>query len=126
VGGNLTVLTHLVGTDLFPPLEGTLLMLEDVGERPYRLDRCLQHLRRAGALSGVCGVVFGDLTDCEPRALERSAREMIGDFCRELGLPAALGLGVGHGLRNRAIPLGAEVELDAGEGRLTFLEGAVA
>lgn len=126
VGGNLTMLSHLVGTELMPPLDGAVLMLEDVDERPYRLDRCLVHLRRAGVLEQVQGIVFGELVGCDPRGPELPFQETIAHFCGELGLPAATGLPLGHGRRNLAVPLGAQVILDAGAGRLTFLEGAVA
>ena len=125
IGGNLTVLTHLIGTELLPALEGAILLLEDVGERPYRIDRCLQHLLRAGALEGLAGLAFGDLVDCKPKKGELGSLEVISDFCHGLGLPAVLGLPLGHGKRNDPVPLGARVELDAGQGVLTFREGIV-
>jgi muramoyltetrapeptide carboxypeptidase len=126
VGGNLTVLSHLVGTPFMPSLEGAVLFIEDVGERPYRLDRCLTHLRQAGALDGVAGVVVGDLTDCEPAGGEHAAIEVVGRCCAALGVPVATGLQAGHGQGNEPLPLGAPVELDATAGRLTFFEGVVA
>lgn len=125
VGGNLTVLSHLVGTPSMPRLEGAVLFIEDVGERPYRLDRCLTHLRQAGALDRVAGVVVGALTDCEPRGEEHEAIEVVGRCCAALGVPVALGLAAGHGQGNEPLPVGAPVELDAAGGRLTFLEGVV-
>ncbi len=125
IGGNLTVLTHLIGTDLLPCLDGAVLLLEDVGERPYRLDRCLQHLLHAGALEGLAGLVFGDLVACKPKKGELPTREVIAHFCEGLGIPSARGLPLGHGKQNRPVPLGAEVELDAAKGVLSFREGAV-
>lgn len=123
VGGNLTVLTHLVGTPWLPSLSGALLFVEDVDERPYRLDRCLVHLRQAGALDGLAGLVVGDLTLCSPRGGEATAGEVFERFAAELAIPAALGLTAGHGPINRPLPLGARAELDADAGTLTFLEG---
>lgn len=125
IGGNLTVLTHLVGTPFMPNLDGAVLFLEDVGERPYRLDRCLTQLSHARLLDHVLGVVIGDLTDCDPKGLEYSARRIIEDFCHTLGVPAAADLPVGHGRDNEPLPYGAQVALDAAKGILTFLEGAV-
>ncbi len=119
VGGNLTVLTHLVGTPWMPDLRGAILFIEDVGERPYRLDRCLVHLRQAGALEGVVGVVIGDLTDCEPQGGEAVAVEITSRFCRDLGVPAVAGLPAGHGPVNVPLVLGAMVELDASLGSLS-------
>lgn len=125
VGGNLTVLTHLVGTPYLPSLRGAVLFIEDVGERPYRLDRCLTHLLQAGALEGVAGFVVGELTDCKPKGSEHPAQHVIESFCHELGVPAAMNLPVGHGQNNEPLPYGAVVDLDATTGTLTFLEGVV-
>ena len=125
IGGNLTVLSHLVGTPYLPSLDGAVLFIEDVGERPYRLDRCLTHLLQAGALAEITGVVVGDLTDCEPKGHEHPAKHVVEAFCRDLGVPAAVGLPAGHGKQNEPLPLGALVELDATAGTLTFLEGVV-
>lgn len=125
IGGNLTVLTHLVGTPYFPNLRGAVLFIEDVGERPYRLDRCLTHLRQAGALEGVAGIAIGELTDCQPKGFEHTAHHVIEEFCRDLEVPAVMNLPVGHGQHNEPLPYGAIVDLDATAGTLTFFEGVV-
>ncbi len=126
LGGNLAVLASLAGTPFFPSLAGAVLLLEDVGERPYRLDRMWTQLRLAGALDRLRGLAVGELTRCEERDADYTALDVLRDLARELGVPAAAGFSVGHGEVNQPLPLGAEVELDAGAGTLAFLEGAVA
>jgi muramoyltetrapeptide carboxypeptidase len=129
LGGNLEVFSHLLGTPLLPDLDGAILFFEDVGERPYRIDRLLTHLELAGVFARVAGVVVGDLVACDeppgsrvssPPAIE-VVRERLGRF----GIPVALGARVGHGERNRALPYGVEVSLDAQAGTLVALAGAV-
>jgi muramoyltetrapeptide carboxypeptidase len=118
VGGNLAVLTSLLGTPWALETEGCLLFLEDVNEQPYRIDRLLTQLRQAGRLDGVAGVIFGHLRDCdsEPPGL---LRDVLRDVFRAAPYPVATGLVAGHGERNRALPLGrlARLAWDAeGEG----------
>ncbi|MHB8420041.1 MAG: S66 peptidase family protein [Myxococcales bacterium] len=125
LGGNLSVLSRLIGTPYLPSLSGAILFAEDVGESPYRLDRLWTHLALSGALEGVRGVAVGTLTDCEKKDADYRALDVVADLCRGLGVPAAGSFPVGHGPINQPLPLGAQVELDADAGRLTFLEGAV-
>ncbi len=125
-GGNLAVFSRLAGTPYLPSLSGAVLLLEDVGERPYRIDRMWTHLRAAGAFDGLRGVAVGDLVRCEEPEGDYSALDVVEDLCRELGVPAAAGFPVGHGNVNHPVPLGARVRLDAEAGTLDFLEGAVA
>lgn len=127
VGGNLEVLASLVGTAAMPDLAGAILFFEEVGERPYRLDRILTQLELAGALAGVAGVVVGDLIRCgEPDGSGPDAAAVVAERLGRLGVPLALGLPIGHGARNRALPVGAPAILDAGAGTLVLEEGAVA
>ncbi|MGC4122447.1 MAG: LD-carboxypeptidase [Myxococcales bacterium] len=126
VGGNLSVLTRLIGTPFMPPLDGAILFFEDVGERPYRLDRMWQHLALSGAFSRLRGIALGEFEDCgEPKG-GWTAEEVLGDLARATGLPCVIGLPVGHGRANQPFPLGARARLDSAAGTLTFLEGAVA
>ncbi|MBN2576016.1 MAG: LD-carboxypeptidase [Deltaproteobacteria bacterium] len=130
VGGNLEVFSRLLGTQLLPPVDGAILFFEEVGERPYRIDRLFCHLDLAGVLARAAGVVFGALVDCEEPAESRvaspSAIEVVRERLGRLAVPVALGAPVGHGERNRALPYGVRVELDATAGTLLALEGAVA
>jgi muramoyltetrapeptide carboxypeptidase len=130
VGGNLTLLAHLCGTPFAPRTDGAILLLEDVEERPYRIDRCLVQLRLAGLLDRLAGVALGRFTGCDEGSLRGAA--VARDAVRALGVPAVEGLPVGHEDLNLAAPLGATVTLVApaageeGVPRLLFDEGAVA
>jgi muramoyltetrapeptide carboxypeptidase len=126
LGGNLSVLTRLLGTPWLPDLTGAVLLLEDVGERPYRIDRMWTHLRLAGAFERVVGVALGDFTDCEEPDGEGALRDVLWSLAGETGLPCVGGLPIGHGAVNVPVALGTRVRLDGGTGTLSFLEPAVA
>ncbi len=125
LGGNLSVLTRLLGTPYMPDLEGAVLLLEDVGERPYRLDRMWTHLALAGVFRKVSGIVLGSFTHCEERDAEYSSDEVLRELAVATGLPCAAGFPIGHGDVNEPVPLGVRVRLDATACRLIFLESAV-
>jgi muramoyltetrapeptide carboxypeptidase len=126
LGGNLSVLTRLLGTPFMPPTRGAILLLEDVGERPYRVDRMWTHLQLAGAFDGVAGIVLGDFTGCDEKDADYRSADVLRSLAQQTGLPCAAGFPIGHGELNLPVPLGARVRLDADSGRLTFLEGLVA
>lgn len=125
LGGNLSVFTRLLGTPFMPTLGGAILLLEDVGERPYRLDRMWTHLELAGVFRQVSGIVLGSFIHCEERDSDYSAHELLRELAVATGLPCAAGFPIGHGDVNEAVPLGVRVRLDATAHRLTFLESAV-
>ncbi len=125
VGGNLSVLTRLLGTPFFPPTERAILFFEDVGERPYRLDRMWHHLALAGILGRVSGIAMGTFEDCVEKGGGWTAEQVLRELARATGLPTVIGLPVGHGQANLPFPLGARARLDGASGRLEFLEGAV-
>jgi len=127
VGGNLELLSRLVGTPWLPPLDGAILFLEDVGERPYRIDRQLTQLRLSGALDRLAGVVLGDFIGCvEKDGSGPDAATVLAERLAGHGIPVVAGAPIGHGERNRAIPHGTRARLDAAAGTLEFLESAVA
>jgi muramoyltetrapeptide carboxypeptidase len=127
VGGNLTVLTALVGSPYVPSLEGAILFVEDINEEPYRIDRMLTQLRLAGLLDGLRGFVFGTCKNCEPGRGYGSLTldEVLDDHIRPLGVPAYQGAMIGHQDRQFTVPIGVEAELDADAGTLRMLEPAV-
>jgi muramoyltetrapeptide carboxypeptidase len=129
VGGNLEVFSRFLGTPLLPDLEGAILFFEDVGERPYRIDRLLTHFELAGVFSAVAGVVVGEFVACDEPADSRVSSPPVMDVVRErlsrLSIPVVLGAPFGHGRRNVALPYGATVLLDAQSGTLTALEAVV-
>ena len=124
VGGNLAMLAALLGTPYAPSFEGAVLLLEEVGERPYRLDRMWTHLALAGVFRQVRGIVLGSFTHCEERDADFTSADVLRDLARATGLPCAAGFPIGHGEHNEPVALGARVRLDAAAGVLTFLESA--
>jgi muramoyltetrapeptide carboxypeptidase len=124
LGGNLSMFTRLLGTPFMPNLEGAILMFEDVGERPYRLDRMWTHLDLAGVFSQVKGIALGSFTHCEERDANYSSQDVLRDLAVATGLPCATGFPIGHGDVNEPVPLGVRVRLDATTAQLTFLESA--
>ena len=125
LGGNLSVITRLLGTRYLAPLDGAILLLEDVGERPYRLDRMWTHLTLAGVFARVRGIALGTFTQCEEKDADYRAADVLRELAAATGLPCAAGFPIGHGDQNEPVPLGARVRLDAGARRLEFLEPAV-
>jgi len=126
VAGNLEVLRCLVGTRYIPNLDGCILALEDVGERPYRLDRSLTQLLSSGALRGVRGIAVGHLTRCEePKNgnLGPEAVEVVTERLGTLGVPIVTGFPFGHGTtRNAALPMGVAARLHADDCTLEILD----
>lgn len=126
LGGNLSVVTRLLGTPFMPALDGAILLLEDQGERPYRLDRMWTHLQLAGVFGRVRGVVLGSFTGCEEQDAPYSSTEVLRELALATGLPCAAGFPIGHGDLNEPVPLGVRVRLDADARSLEFLEAATA
>jgi muramoyltetrapeptide carboxypeptidase len=111
LGGTLAMLSHLQGTPFAPHLEGAILFLEDVGEKPYQIDRYLTHLKLAGALDGIAGLALGQLTRCDDAGV--LAADVARDVALGLGVPAIEGVPAGHEDANFALPLGARATLVA-------------
>jgi len=121
MGGNLKVFSALVGTGCLPSLHGAILFLEDVAERPYRLDRSLTQLVQAGALEGIIAVAIGQLTACEDppgNPQGRSALAALLDVLAPLEVPILTGLRIGHERSTLCLPFGVEMILDADVGVL--------
>ena len=114
-GGNLAVLTSLCGTQYAPDLTDAILVLEDINEPVYRIDRMMQQLKLSGVLRGCKGVAFGECVKCPDDAGGggRSLDEVLGEIVRELKIPAVIGIPVGHIDEQWTIPLGAMAMLDA-------------
>jgi muramoyltetrapeptide carboxypeptidase len=127
VGGNLTMLAASIGTDWEIDTRGAILMLEEVGERPYRVDRMLQQLRGAGRLAGLVGVGIGDFSSCQDAKWPTpDVEQVLLAVLKPLRVPIALGLPFGHGPVNRAWPFGARATIDGRRGEVRVLEAGVA
>lgn len=128
VGGNLTLIAHTMGTPYEIDTAGRILLLEDTGEAPYRIDRMLVQLRLAGKLQSVAGIVFGSCTDCGPSRssfeISLSLSDVLQELLGTLGKPVLAGILFGHTKEKAIIPIGVEAELDAGAKRLTIVEAA--
>ncbi len=126
VGGNLAVTCAGIGTSNQLDTRGAILLLEDVNEAPYKLDRMLTQLREAGMLGNAAGVVLGRFIGCDPAPGVPSASvdEVLVDRLGDLGVPILAGLPLGHQDHHLALPHGASVTLDA-SGALLSLDGAV-
>jgi len=121
LGGNLTNLCHLLGTPYEPSFDGRLLLLEDRGEAPYRIDRMLSQLHLGGHLDGISGVILGSFQECGPI---EDVCKIVKEAFRGSNVPILAGFDIGHGLPNLTVPIGLEAELDTEECSLSFLEAA--
>lgn len=129
MGGNLTVLVHLLGTPYMPRLDGAILFLEEIGEEAYRLDRLLWHLRASGALERVRAVALGRLLVPDTRRAfppDRDVAEVLRDHLVPLGVPVVRGVPVGHGDGTWTLPLGGRAVLDTAARRLVAAPRPVA
>lgn len=127
VGGNLSLVVETLGTPYEIDCRGKILFLEDVGERIYRLDGMLNHLRLSGKLEECAGIVLGDFTNCtaEYPNFCFTLDEVLRDLVLPCGKPVMSGLCAGHGPHKQTLPMGIEYELNATECRLTALEPAL-
>lgn len=126
-GGNLSLVSHLVGTPYFPDLTGGILFLEDISEAVYSIDRMLTQLWLSGNLQKLSGLVFGKFT--EHRQSEwvqnRLQEEVLLERVRQLNIPAISGLMIGHVENQTIVPVGCLAELNADAGTLTLMESPV-
>lgn len=128
IGGNLAVFTALLGTPYFPNLTGKILMIEDIGELPYRVDRLLNQLRLAGTFKKVKGIILGRFVDChehDPNKKTLTLGEVISDYIGTLRIPSIYTFPHGHIKDLVTIPFGLKVNLNATKGTVEFAESAV-
>jgi muramoyltetrapeptide carboxypeptidase len=126
MGGNLALLCALHGTPYEPRYDGAILVLEDVNEAPYRVERMLLQLRLSGALQRCAGIAFGSFTntgETEDKTLggSRSMDDVLREAAEMAGVPALCGIPLGHIDDQWSVPLGRDAELDADQKRLTIL-----
>ncbi len=127
LGGNLSVLTSMVGSDYLPNFEGSILFLEEINEDIFRVDRMLTQLKLAGILGRISGFIFGKCKECNPGEGFGSLtlEEVFADHIEPLGIPAWSGTMIGHMDKKFTIPLGIEAEIDADKGIISLQEPAV-
>ena len=122
LGGCLSLVSHLIGTPYSPDYSGAILFLEDVGEKPYKIDRYLAHLKQAGILNQINGLILGDFIDCEADEDEISFKvdEILDDYFAGANYPVLRNFPYGHGDLKFSMPVGAKTILDTVKGELIF------
>lgn len=127
LGGNLSVLSALIGTPYAAELKGALLFLEEIGEAPYRIDRMLTQLSQSGGLKNIAGAMLGVFQKAVATDGEASLTlsEVLDDHFAQLKTPSAYGFSFGHIAQQFTIPVGVTARLDAANATLTLLESAV-
>jgi muramoyltetrapeptide carboxypeptidase len=127
LGGNLTVLTAILGSPYVPSFDGAILFLEDVGEDLYRIDRMFTQLKLAGVLNRIRGLVFGTCAECGPGEgfASLTLEEILADHVKPLGVPAWFGAMIGHQMPQWTVPVGVEAEMDAAKATIRLLAPAV-
>lgn len=130
LGGNLSVLTGIMGTPFFPSnWKNKILYLEDVGEKIYAVDRMMSQLELGGVLKEINGFIFGKCTDCDPAGSSGygslTLEEVIDHYIKPLKIPAYSGAMIGHINDNATVPNGIAAEMDASKGTFKLLKPAV-
>ncbi len=122
IGGNLSLICHLLGTPFLPSFDGCILFIEDRGEALYRLDRMLTHLALTGKLNGLTGLIAGQFEECGDSA---DINTLLTRLATELEIPLVAGFSIGHGEQNIALPLGQTAVLNTEIMTLTIEEACV-
>ena len=118
----------MIGTQFFPDVRNKILLLEDTGEAPYRLDRLLNQLRLADVFKKVRAVILGAFTDCKELDISKKSLtlgEVIEDYFTRVEKPVVYNFQHGHIKENITVPFGIKVKLNATKGFIEYLEGAV-
>lgn len=126
--GNLSLLVGLAGTPFAPPYKGGILLMEDIGEAPYRIDRNLAHLQNTGLWNKLGGLCFGQFTQTESVAQpvpQRTVAEITAEYASRAGLPAIGNVMFGHTAKKLTLPFGIRVRLDADRAEMRLIESAL-
>jgi muramoyltetrapeptide carboxypeptidase len=128
IGGNLSVLVSLMGTEYEPDWQGRILFVEDIGENNYKIDRLLSQLELAGVFEKINGFIFGECTDCKVAKKSygsKNLRQILRHYTNASKVPAFMGAMIGHEPLNLTLPEGLVVEINADAGTIKLLESAV-
>lgn len=125
LGGNLSVLVSLIGSEYLPDFKDAILYLEDVGEDVYRIDRMLTQLKLSGILDEINGFVFGKCTDCDAGSNSLSLKEVFADHISLLDIPAFYGAMISHESKNVTLPVGVQAGISAEDKTIQLLETGV-
>ena len=128
LGGNLAVLSSLMGTEYLPNFKNSILMLEDIGESPYRIDRLLNQFKLAKILDTANGIILGRFVDCYEKDKSKDTiklNEVIEHYFSNLKIPVLYSFSHGHIKENITVPLGVNCKLNTSRGFIEVLENAV-
>ncbi len=128
IGGNLSVISGLIGTGYFPDLKDKILLIEEIGEMPYKIDRMFNHMRLSGMFKGMKGVIIGSFRDChehDPNKRTLTLGEVITDYLSPLKKPVVYNFRHGHLRDNITIPLGVSIKINASKKSVEITEAAV-
>ncbi|MDP2385928.1 MAG: LD-carboxypeptidase [Bacteroidota bacterium] len=127
LGGNLSVLTGLLGSNYLPDWKGKILFLEEVKEEPYRIDKMLTQLKLNGVLNELAGIIFGKFSKCEAEEPQKAFTfmEVLEQHIKPLGIPSFYGAAIGHTENKITVPVGIKAEMDAEKGMMKLMESAV-
>ena len=128
LGGNLSVFTSLVGTQYFPDLKDRILILEEIGEMPYRIDRLLNQLRLHKAFVHIKGVILGAFIDCnehDPLKKTLSLGEVISEYLEGTKMPVVYNFKHGHIRNSITVPFGIVTKINTSKNMIEYTEAAV-
>jgi muramoyltetrapeptide carboxypeptidase len=128
LGGNLSLIASIMGTKYQPSFNDSVLVIEDIGEEPYRIDRYLSQLKNSDVLYKINACILGQFTDCAPKEPEKSLtlEQIFNDYLGNLRIPVISNLSYGHIPRKLTLPLGARVRVDAKRQKITIIESVLA
>ncbi len=128
LGGNLSLIASIMGTKYQPNFNESVLVIEDIGEEPYRIDRYLSQLKNSGVLYKISACILGQFTDCVPKEPEKSLtlEQIFNDYLGNLKIPVISNLSYGHIPQKLTLPLGVKVGLDAKRQKITIIESVLA
>ena len=128
IGGNLAVLTALVGTGYLPNFKNKILLLEEINEPPYKIDRMLNQLRLKGVFEELKGIILGDFIDCveqDKNKLTLGLTEVLVDYFNRLNIPVINNFPFGHSSKIFTLPIGCKVQLDLNKRSVRLMEAGV-
>jgi len=108
-GGNISTISHLLGTKFQPDFKNSILFLEDIGEPAYKIDRMLSQMKMAGMFKQIKGVITGSFEQCDN---DQYLQEIVVEIFEEYNIPIITGIDAGHGKINLSLPMGREIEIN--------------
>jgi len=128
IGGNLAVFDSLLGTEYVPAMKGATLLLEEIGEQPYKIDRMFNHLRLAKVFEHISGIILGRFIDCKETDEDKKSQtlnDVIVDYLADLNIPVIYNVQHGHTKQIMTIPFGANCKVNASRGFIEIPESGV-